>query len=543
MSEEDQAVDEFTTADRSAAKYMLIKVPDFATDPSGDPNPDPKRVGGDDRASERAGRYGLGMTSYLRLGVPAENDIGDDLLAHAYAVGAVGFTGTSKIADPNDPTKKIEVTVPFVDDERNRGNESALTEPHVAAGHGLTKDERYLFHSKHMLTKGGWRDHSDGNRISTTYGDKLEVIRGNYKLVVMGRQDDPGNSQGHEWCGNHVQDWGQATMPGASVTLEWIQSGNLPPAGGVDLGDGERYVGGSWLLINSTERVYQYSRNAGNFRTQQWGVKLESYTGSENPADVATKPEDGYKGHPTKAEDMAYHVHENTSELADKLQPSSVGLPRGNPHIIEKTWARRIDSYTGTSNWHIPKVYEETWVDDLESKETLGTVNETSKVTTKTSTETIDNLTETSTVTAKHESNSTVATLIETSRIGAQVSTTFAATIVDTTFVGATNSATIAGAAGDVTIAGAIGEVTLALGKLELSVIPLTIALTVGWGKEFKIGDVDEVALFKKKMNITELKQVIEDTQLILNHNKASVTEKTAAMIMQHKALQVYLGA
>jgi hypothetical protein len=65
----------------------------------------------------------------------------------------------------------------------------------------------------------------------------------------------------------------------------------------------------------------------------------------------------------------------------------------------------------------------------------------------------------------------------------------------------------------------------------------------VGWGKEFKIGDVDEVALFKKKMNITELKQVIEDTQLILNHNKASVTEKTAAMIMQHKALQVYLGA
>jgi hypothetical protein len=40
-----------------------------------------------------------------------------------------------------------------------------------------------------LHTKGGWRDHSDGNRITTTLGDKVEVIRGNYKLIVLGRQD------------------------------------------------------------------------------------------------------------------------------------------------------------------------------------------------------------------------------------------------------------------------------------------------------------------------------------------------------------------
>ena len=40
-----------------------------------------------------------------------------------------------------------------------------------------------------LLTKGGWWDHSGGNRITTTAGDKVEVIQGNYKMVVLGRQD------------------------------------------------------------------------------------------------------------------------------------------------------------------------------------------------------------------------------------------------------------------------------------------------------------------------------------------------------------------
>jgi Abnormal spindle-like microcephaly-assoc'd, ASPM-SPD-2-Hydin len=42
-----------------------------------------------------------------------------------------------------------------------------------------------------LLTKGGWWDHSDGNHISTTMGDKVEVVQGNYKLVVLGRQPAP----------------------------------------------------------------------------------------------------------------------------------------------------------------------------------------------------------------------------------------------------------------------------------------------------------------------------------------------------------------
>jgi hypothetical protein len=56
-----------------------------------------------------------------------------------------------------------------------------------------------------LLTKGGWWDHSDGNHISTTMGDKLEVVQGNYKLVILGRQPVPPpppltNTVNLQWC-------------------------------------------------------------------------------------------------------------------------------------------------------------------------------------------------------------------------------------------------------------------------------------------------------------------------------------------------------
>ncbi len=177
----------------------------------------------DGKSKVRTDRFGEGMTSFLRLGAAAKSpEPGDDLIEHAYEEGAgpVGFTGKLELED------KSTVDTAFIDDERNRG--AGDVEPLEAQGHGMTRDQRYGWHTKHLTTRGGWRDHSDGNRISTTYGDKLEVVRGNYKLIVMGRQDDPWSAQGHEWSGNHVQDWGQGTMPGASVTLEWIQNAYDP---------------------------------------------------------------------------------------------------------------------------------------------------------------------------------------------------------------------------------------------------------------------------------------------------------------------------
>jgi hypothetical protein len=451
-------------------KYLLIQVPDFAIDPSGDP-----------AGVVAPARYGEGMTSFLRLGAASTvTEPGDDLVQYAYEAGAgpVGFTGELALADGTT------ARVAYIDDERNRG--AGGTEPLEAQGHGMTPDQRYNWHTKHLETKGGWRDHSDGNRISTTYGDKIEVVRGNYKLIVMGRQDDPGNAQGHEWSGNHVQDWGQGTMPGASVTLEWIQNGYVPGAPVLKSKEAptdpdDFYRGGAWLLINSTERVYQYSRNAGNFSTQQWGDKLEAYVGSEDPERVGTTSGIGYQEHPTKAEIAAFHDVLDDSDLVDKLRPDSVGLPRGNPHIIEKTWAVKIESSTGSAVWKIPQISEDTWAVSMSDSTTADTIRSTTKAT----------------------------SITETTTVGSMVSSTYAGAIVDTTIAGM-NISTSIGPVVDIFVGLRLGiEVA---GVVEVSG-PFKVELSLGYSgswHNFK----DEMALLETKVTGIETKLTTTSSEL-----------------------------
>lgn len=47
----------------------------------------------------------------------------------------------------------------------------------------------------------GWLDFCEGNRITTTTGDKVEVIRGNYKLITCG------GDAGIDFSGGHMRTW------------------------------------------------------------------------------------------------------------------------------------------------------------------------------------------------------------------------------------------------------------------------------------------------------------------------------------------------
>ncbi len=440
-----------------AGKYLLIGVPQFAQDPIS----------------------GNLMTSYLRLGASSttwEQDPGGWLAAKIHEHGPPGGHLTPDNQEVDTTAEARSPDRVFIDDDRNRV---------AGVAHGLSKAER-LAQSRVIHTRGGWRDHSDGNRITTTYGDKIEVIRGNYKRIVLGRQDEATSSAGWDVSGQIIQDFAYM-MPGASVRVE--ESSNYKDASGNNV----------WHLQNTMENIVQSTNMAGDFFEYKWGNKHYSYTGSENPTD---------KG------------------------PNS--YPRQNPHILEKTWATKIEGYTGSSNKRIPEIYEETWATTVTSKENITTKNEESTVTTATS-------------------DTTVTTLTETTKVGAQVSTTFAGAVVDTTFVGAQNSTTIAGALGDITIAGVIGEVTLSpIGKgsieimpaaLELSIVGIKRALTIGVGKEWKIGDVEEIPIpKKKKMTIDELKLSISSTSAILRSSRTSLEDKSLAMVAQYKALQTYIG-
>jgi hypothetical protein len=184
-------------------------------------------------------------------------------------------------------------------------------------------------------------------------------------------------------------------MPGASYWLEWIDDPRYyaPTFDAQNnlLADSHKADGnikadksskkGAWLLVNTTENVYEYARNAGNFREEKWGDVHEEYVGSENPPThggkevaFATTDDAGTKGHepphtiaglnydlphkkPTGDSPPTYNNWRATPQWAE----DNKGMVRSNPHIIEKTWARRIDSWTGSSGWRIPSINEETW--------------------------------------------------------------------------------------------------------------------------------------------------------------------------------------
>lgn len=333
----DELVSGSESSDPTVGRYFKVEVPDYTNSGS-----DPK-------------------ISYMRVGSPRtdwQNEPGADLAALAYLVGTAGNKfGDTTLAQESAALAALstaypditgaDLADPFVDDQRTRGSDEtpgdddSSDRPARAPGHGMSKAQRREV-SARLHSDIGWRDHTDGNRVSTTRGDRVDVVYGNYKMVVMGRQSDPADAMAWDVTGNHIQDFGGGTMPGASVVLEWVP----------DTTYGTGADKGAWLLQNSTERVYQYSRNAGNFREEWWGDLLENYTGSENPENFGTTETAGMQGHPV------------TRDIGGEPAPicSSVGLPRGNPHIIEKTWASKIESYTGSESWKIPEIHEKTWV-------------------------------------------------------------------------------------------------------------------------------------------------------------------------------------
>ncbi|HEY1694694.1 MAG TPA: hypothetical protein VGG39_21130 [Polyangiaceae bacterium] len=190
--------------DQSAGKHLTLFVPDFTN------------------VAEAAGTSSSANTtplnSYLRLGaadtragVKTHTELGEDLAAMVE-----GFTDDSRTRTP-DATNALNQLPPTGD---YRAGESAR-----------------------LHSKGGWRDHSDGNRITTTRGDKVEVIRGNYKLMVLGRQDDPGAGAGFDNSGGQIDtDQGDlesngGAQQGLNQTWDWdgtrwnvfIQQGSPTP--------------------------------------------------------------------------------------------------------------------------------------------------------------------------------------------------------------------------------------------------------------------------------------------------------------------------
>jgi hypothetical protein len=282
------------------------------------------------------------------------------------AVKAVGPGATNAAGAPIDLGKTGNREAFFIDDVRKRAGDAVGSSVADDPGHGLTQAQRQRESAK-LYARGGWRDHSDGNRLTTTYGDKVEVVRGNYKMIVMGRQDDPGEAMGWEASGSHVADYAPGTMPGASYWHEWIDDYRH--------GSGEGARKGVWLLVNTTENVYEYARKSGNFRDEIWGDVIEEYIGGENPPEGASAGDDaqqGQRGHepPVKLEGINYNRPQpSDADISRRLTPpaDNAGNVRRNPHVISKTWAERVDTHVGSPSTKVPVVSDKTWAGSIEA--------------------------------------------------------------------------------------------------------------------------------------------------------------------------------
>jgi len=120
-----------------------------------------------------------------------------------------------------------------------------------------------------LLTRGGVREHTDGDRISTTRGDYVGVVFGNYKLVIMGRVERANAGLPSTWesSGGHNHD--STNTPGDVESISWS-------AGHED---------GTWEVVEETLKGEQWSYYKGRKESTFYGpTKSETIGASTAPA-------------------------------------------------------------------------------------------------------------------------------------------------------------------------------------------------------------------------------------------------------------------
>jgi hypothetical protein len=287
----------------------------------------------------------------------------------------------------------------FADDVRNRGPLDTTQCPATTNVNGSSvpnNNQNRQAETLRLLGKGGWWDHSDGNRITTTSGDKIEVIQGNYKLVVLGRQTVPdppatgatkatikstystliNNAFITDVSGGHFQEQYPSPTP-CIKTIEYVRNdagewtlyqdngiGNLVTklkGRTVDLFQGESRE----AYVGSNAASHDGSGTNGMLLdpvlvAKTWAKSSYSQTGSQDkpvgydkPIAPATTPS-GWPATPVAA------------------MPGDVNAAVLQGDVVSATWAQRIRSYTGSSGKYVPYVYSATFADQIQSDTTTS---------------------------------------------------------------------------------------------------------------------------------------------------------------------------
>lgn len=179
----------------------------------------------------------------------------------------------------------------------------------------------------------GWRDHTDGHRITTTRGDKIEIIGGNYKLVSLGR--GTGVATFEMSGGLNV---GGDEAPGAVTSVSWVAC----PTGDAN----EK----GWRVTEQTVKGNTVERFHGTKREEAYGNEFISVTGA--PATVprgTAVPVCNPSGACDSITNLSFDVDSSFPEggaLPTQWDQEDPAPSLARPTISESTWAHKVVSFT-----------------------------------------------------------------------------------------------------------------------------------------------------------------------------------------------------
>ena len=197
----------------------------------------------------------------------------------------------------------------WIDDTRHRGtaadngNDFASAKMATPPNETASRVEGALFQTANPAASiaikdyVGWRDHTDGHRITTTRGDKIEVVGGNYKVVSYGR------GQGDavfEMSGGLIVDGDIA--PGDVTSVTWrdcpTDSGNK-----------------GWKTVEQAQKANQVERFHGTKREEHFGDEIISVIGA-----------------PTGLASAAVTATSNNGEAETYLGGGAAAQTKGHPY-------------------------------------------------------------------------------------------------------------------------------------------------------------------------------------------------------------------
>lgn len=310
QDEADDLSDADLTVNRtvSGQKHLHLEVPNYeATTPTHAPN------------------------TYLRLG----------------AAIPLGDQGRSTGDDMLDLVGVPTSAVPYFKDDYRRQNGQTHPSTSYTRWDGVTKTSSTGVDAPKQLnaelrTRGGWRQHTDGNFLSTTRGDRVDVYYGNYKMVVLGRMDITGSSP----------DWGETYWESSGGHTRWATNTQ---------GD---MVLVRWNADRGRWRIYEETVK-GDLIDRYQGVVEEIY---EGPRMVTMIGSPDAAGTAIPSVDKDPHTQLTTDADGTKVKHYPVGYsgkwvkPGGRlkerPNVTERVDAKKIKSTTKVTSGMATNVTE-----------------------------------------------------------------------------------------------------------------------------------------------------------------------------------------